>query len=412
MNFVIEKFKFCKIFTYLMFQKGYHFRIYPNKIQRDLLFKHFGCVRFIYNWGLNRKIEEYKSIKKAPSCFDLIKEIPKLKDENEWLEEVNSQSLQMALRNLDNAFTRFFKLKNGFPNFKSKKNHWQSFQVPQHYKIEDNKLFLPKFRTRIKIKDHRKLEGKLKTLTVIKTPSEKFFVSITCEIDANIPEKTRIEEKNTIGIDLGITHFAVLSNGEKIENNKYLKRSLEKLKREQRKLSRKQKGSKNRNKQRIKVARVHEKITNQRGDFLHKTSSRLVRDNQTICIEDLVVSNMIKNHRLAQSIADVGWSEFRRQLEYKSEWYGKNLIVIGRFEPSSKLCNVCGKINNELILTDRIWTCDKCGTIHDRDILAAINIKNFGLAKVVGWGSPEVTPVRYESSIEDSEQEADQFIGR
>lgn len=271
--------------------------------------------------------------------------------------------------------------------------------------VASHKLFLPKMKRGIKIKQHRQLEGTPKTLTITQTPSGKIFVAIICELDEELPAKVKIEENTTIGIDLGITHFATLSNGEKIANNRYLRKSLNKLKKEQRKLSRKQKGSNNRDKQRIKVARVHEKITNQRTDFLHKLSSRLIRENQTICLEDLAVANMLKNHRLAQAILDVGWGEFRRQLEYKTEWYGKNLLVIGRFEPSSKLCSACGYINNDLTLADRVWTC-QCGQTHDRDILAARNIKTFGLSKAVGQGLSEVTPVRYERSMEGSGQEA------
>lgn len=382
-----------------MFHKGFRFRLYPNKNQAGFLEKHFGCVRFIYNYGLQRKITEYEKTKKPLSCFNLTKELPALKKEHEWLKEVNSQSLQMALRNLDNAFVRFFKMKNGFPNFKNKKNNRQSFQVPQYYRIEGNKLWLPKFKKGLKMKYHREIEGIPKRLTIKKTPSGKYFVTILCELDDASPEKTKIEENTTIGIDVGLTHFATLSTGEKIENNRYLKKSLMKLKREQRTLSRKQKGSKKREKQRITVARVHEKITNQRNDFLHKLSSKLVRENQTICIEELAVSNMMQNHRLAQAIVDVSWGEFRRRLEYKTEWYGKNLILIGRFEPSSKLCNACGHVNRELTLADRTWVCE-CGVVHDRDVLAANNIKTFGLIKTIGQGLPESTPTRHEYSLE------------
>lgn len=391
-----------------MINKGFKYRIYPNKEQKEIFEKHFGCARFVYNYGLNRKINEYKETRKTLSYFVLQNELPELKKEYEWLKEVNSQSLQMALRNLDNAFTRFFKLKSGFPKFKSKKCNHQSFQVPQHYRIENNNLKLPKIKSLIKLKYNRELEEKPKTLTVSKVPSGKYFISIVCEIDEEYPEKVKIEENTTVGIDLGIKTFATLSNGVKIENPRHLQNSLQKLKREQKKLSGKKKGSNNRSKQRIKVARVYEKITNQRKDFLHKFTSKLICENQTICIEDLSVKSMLKKDKkrkyINRAILDVGWYEFRRQLEYKSLWYGKNVIVIGRFEPSSKLCNICCKVNNDLKLSDREWKCE-CGAEHDRDVLAANNIKTFGLSKNVGQGLSEVKPVRYDLSLEGSEQE-------
>ena len=322
-------------------------------------------------------------VKKRLNCFDLINELAELKKEKdfEWLSKVNSQSLQMSLRNLDNAFTNFFRKQNKFPNFKSKKRNINSFQIPQHLKLS-NKLDIPKVKG-INIKQHRKLEGKIKTATVSKMPTGKYYISILIEQDKELPKKRKIKEKTTIGIDLGIKTFATISDGRKIDNPKYLKNSLRKLKRQQRWLSRKVKGSNNRKKQIKKVALMHEKISNQRSDFLDKFSYQITHEKQvnTIAIEDLNVKGMVKNHCLAQAISDVSWGEFRRQLEYKTEWYGKNLLVIGRFEASSKTC-ICGQVNQELKLSDREWICKECGTKHDRDVLAANNIKKFALIPV------------------------------
>jgi len=363
-----------------MIQKAYKHRVFPNKEQVELFEKHFGTSRWIFNWGLEKKIKAYQKDKKRLTCFDLINELTKLKKEKdfEWLNEVNSQSLQASLRNLDNAFTNFFRKQNKFPNFKSKKNNINSFQIPQHLKLSD-KLDIPKIKG-IKIKQHRKIDGKIKTATISKTSTEKYYISILVEQDKSLPKKDKIKDKATIGIDLGIKTFATISDSRKIDNPKYLKKSERKLKRQQRWLSRKIKGSKNRNKQRMKIALVHEKITNQRSDFLHKFSYELTHEKQvnSIAIEDLNVKGMVKNHCLARSISDVAWSEFRRQLTYKCDWYGKNLLVIGRFEASSKTCS-CGVVNQDLKLSDREWTCKECNVKHDRDILAANNIKKFAL---------------------------------
>jgi len=372
-----------------MILKAEKFRIYPNRKQKELFEKHFGSVRFVYNWGLEKKIKAYQKNKKRITCFDLINELTKLKKKKDfqWLNEVNSQSLQMSLRNLDNAFTSFFRKNNKFPRFKSKKNNKNSFQVPQHLKL-NNKLTIPKI-PNIKIKLSRKIEGKIKTAIINKTPTNKYFVLILVEENKELPKKPKITEKTTIGIDLGIKHFATISDGRKIENPKYLKQSESKLKRHQRWLSRKKRGSNNKTKQRLKLALVHEKITNQRSDFIHKLTYQLTHENQvnSIALEDLAIKNMVKNHYLARAITDVAWREFRRQMEYKCNWYGKNLLIIGRFEASSKTCS-CGYVNQELKLSDRKWTCPKCKTRHDRDILASQNIKRFAL---IGSGRPKST---------------------
>ncbi|MGZ7068840.1 MAG: IS200/IS605 family element RNA-guided endonuclease TnpB [Methanobacterium sp.] len=360
--------------------RAFKYRLYPNEEQIIKFHKHFGACRYIYNWGLEHKIRTYKEDGKSISRFALNKEITKLKQSIKWLHEVNSQSLQGATLNLDNAFTNFFREKSGFPRFKSKKNPVQSFNVPQNYKVdfENSKVYLPRVGW-IKTKIHRRFEGKLQTATISKTNTGKYYISILIDDGKSIPDKQIFNESNTLGVDLGISNFSITSDGFKVANPRYLKQNLRKLKREQRKLSRKQKGSKNREKQRLKVARIHEKIRNIREDFQHKLSTRLICENQAICLETLNIQGMLKNHHLAQHISDVGWYSFIEKLKYKAEWYGKTVLQIGQFEPSSKICNKCGYHNTELELKHRIWTCPECGTVHDRDINAAINIKDFAL---------------------------------
>ena len=362
-----------------MILKAYKYRLNPKESQLEILNKHLGCVRFIYNWALSEKIKAYQNKQKL-SCFDLSKIVTKLKKEPKtiWLSEVNAQCLQQSINHLDHAFTRFFREKKGFPKFKSK-HRKSSFSYPQNIKVNWNNstVKLPKI-GEVRFFNSRQFEGKIKTCTVSKTTRGQYFISILVETIDNIPQKASISEASAIGVDLGITHFATISTGEKIDNPRYLNRSLKKLKYLQRRHSKKKKGSNNRRKHCLRLAKVHEKVRNQRNDFLHKVSTRLIRENQTIILEDLNVSGMLKNHCLARSISDVSWSKFIEYLKYKSEWYGKNLLFIGRFEPSSKMCS-CGIVNKNLTLSDRIWTCDSCNAIHDRDILASQNIKRFGL---------------------------------
>lgn len=354
--------------------KAYKYRMYPNKEQSAMIAKHFGCVRYVYNKALDAKIKHYSSTKKTLSCFSLITGLLiQEKKEHDWLREVHSQPLQMALRNLDNAFTRFFREKKGFPKFKSK-HEKNSFQYPQGVSIDDNKIYLPKI-GHVKIVQHRLFSGAIKTVTVSKSKTFKYYVSILVDDGMPVIIKKKPKAATTIGIDVGLKSFATLSNGAKIEPFKYDTKRLAIL---NQRLSRKQKGSNNRLKAKLRLAKQHEKIANQRKDFLHKLSSKLVGENQTICVEDLNISGMMKNHNLARSIGNASWSEFMSMLTYKSEWYGKNLVQIGRFDPSSKMCSTCGATNNELTLKDRGWSCE-CGVHHDRDINAAQNIKNFGL---------------------------------
>ena len=363
-----------------MMLKAYKYRIYPTKDQEVLLAKHFGCARYIYNYGLERKIKSYAETQKSISRFTIQSDLPKLKksEDTKWLSEVNSLSLQAALLNLDMAFTRFFKEKKGFPKFKSKHDHNQSFQVPQNTTVdyEHKRVSIPKFKEGIKCKFDRRFSGKIKTSTVRKTPTGKYFISMLVETDETIPNKKPIDENKAVGVDLGIKTFATLSDGTEIQNPKNLKKSLKKLKRMQRSVSRKVKGSNSRKKAVKLLAIQHEKVTNRRKDFLHKTSSFLVNHYDTICLETLSAKNMMQNHKLAQALSDISIGTFNAYMNYKAEWYGKNIIRIGRFEPSSKMCS-CGHIYKELTLKDRVWTCPCCGSVNQRDLLAANNIKKF-----------------------------------
>lgn len=361
--------------------KAYKYRLYPTDEQKGKFFQHIGAVRFVYNWALEQKIKSYETDKVNLSRFDLqYMVVHSLKKENEWLKEVNSQSLLNSLINLESAFTKFFREKKGFPRFKSRKNPVQSFSVPQHYEVdfENNTVKLPKIGF-VKAKLHRKFEGKLKTATVSIKSTEKYFISILVDDEILLPIKQPFSVETTIGIDVGIKDYAITSNGNKTPNPKYLKNSMIRMGVLQKRLSRKQKGSSNKNKQRIKVAILHEKITNQRNDFQHKLSSRLISENQAIALETLKVTNMVKNHHLAQAISDASWGSFVNKLKYKAEWYGKTILRIGQFEPSTKICNICGYYNSEITLADREWECPSCKTIHDRDINAAINIKKIAL---------------------------------
>ena len=370
-----------KQFTVCML-KAYKYRIYPTKEQEESFFQHFGACRFVYNWALENKIKSYEQNGKSVSRFTLNKMMTELKEEHTWLKNVNSQSLQGATLSLETAFTKFFREKKGFPKFKSKKNPVQSFSVPQFYEVDfdKNKVKLPKIGW-IKTKLHRKFKGIEKTATLSRTPTGKYYISILVDDEQETPVKSLFNEKVTVGIDIGIKDFAILSNGEKIDNPKYLKTSIQRLNVLQRRMSRKQKGSKNRAKARNAVSKLHERISNQRNDFQHKLSSKLIGENQALALETLNVSGMLKNNCLALHIADASWNSFVTKLEYKAEWFGKTILRIGRFEPSTKICNVCGYYNKNLTLADREWQCPDCKINHDRDINAAINIKKFALNK-------------------------------
>lgn len=377
--------------------RAYKYRIYPTDEQKVLFAKTFGCCRFVYKWALNLKIEAYKQEKKSIGNVELTNRMKsELKVEHEWLSEVNSQSLQSALRNLDSAYTNFFRNTKtvGFPRFKSRRDR-QSFLCPQHCRVDFEKgtLTIPKAKD-ISAVPHRKFKGMVKTVTISMTPSGKYFASVL--VDTTIQElpASAIQGNTTLGIDLGIKSLAVCSDGRTFDNPKNLQRSLDRLKLLQKRLSRKQKGSANRNKARIRVARLQERIANCRTDNLHKITHALTHDSQvrTLCMEDLNVKGMQHNHHLAQAVGDASFGMFLMQLEYKCRWYGVNLIKIDRFVPSSKTCGKCGYVYKGLNLNERNWTCPECGTHHDRDFNAACNIKEFGL-KALPTERGKVKPV-------------------
>jgi putative transposase len=372
----------------------YKFRIYPTKQQEALLIKHFNACRFVYNLSLEKKIKAYTERNEKISCFKLITDLTKLKKQEDfsWLNEVSAQALQASVSCLDTAFTNFFKNKKGFPKFKKKGVDKDSFQNPQGTQINfnENKIQIYKFKEGIKIRfDKRKqiLEGLLekgsevKTCTISRNNVNQYFISILLEIDKEPLIKKEIKKETSIGIDLGIKDFAILSTGEKIPNPKHLKDNEKKLKKLQRRVSRKQKNSKRRVKAKIKLAKHHLKIANRREDFLHKTSFSLVKRFNTLCVEDLNVQGMLKKHKLAKAISDCSCSKFLNMLLYKTEKEGKNLLFIGRFDPSSKLCSSCGTVKKDLKLSDRNWKCEACKAEHDRDVNAAKNILNFALQR-------------------------------
>lgn len=361
--------------------KGYKYRIYPNKQQEKQIQKTFGCCRFVYNQTLAYRKNKYETSKESMnkfSCNNYVNQV--LKKEYEWLNGVDKFALTNSIYNMDNAYRRFFTEHTSYPKFKSKKDNRKSYKTNFCNKnieisFENNKIKLPKLKW-IKTKIYRQFEGKIKSATISQVPSGKYFVSILVETEHIPTESTG----NMIGIDLGIKDLLITSDGEKFDNIRMTKKYEDKLSKEQRKLSHKVKGSNNYNKQRIKVARIHEKIHNTRIDYLHKISHKLINENQVIVSENLAVNNMVKNHNLAKAIQDCGWYELTRQLQYKTDWNNRQYIKIGRFTKSSQPCNVCGYINEKTKdLSVREWTCSECGTVHDRDINAAKNILKEGL---------------------------------
>ena len=361
--------------------RAYKYRFYPTKEQEVLLAKSFGCARLVYNRFLALKNQAYQdhkiNVSFPDACFLLT--LDKKKDEFSFLNEVSNSMLQQSLRNADAAYQNFFKKKANYPRFKNKWGKQSIRFMDKRFRYDGKySIILAKMDSPLKIKWSRTIPrgAKVKSVTVSKEPSGRYFISFLCE--DSVAQKIKTDK--TIGLDWGLKDFITTSDGEKVISPKHYRQSEKKVAKAQRDLSRKQKGSKNREKARVKVAKAHAKVANQRKDFLHKLSSTIVHENQVICVEDIAVKNLSRNRHLSKSIMDSGWGEFVRQLEYKSQWYGRALVKVDRFFPSSKTCSHCGCIKDHLDLSERNWTCSDCGVVHDRDYNASVNIKAEGTA--------------------------------
>ena len=357
---------------------SFKYRLYPTPEQTELFAKTFGCVRYVWNTLLDWRSKEYTLNANKINYTKTASKLVEIKRDIEWLNEVSSVALQQTLRNQDAAFSNFFAKRAKYPTFKKRRNK-QSFKLALNaFAIKDGKVYIAKNKEPLNIKFHRPLKGEITSLTISKDCANRYFISFCSDVDIEpLPALN-----NIIGIDLGLKDFAITSDGEKYNPTKSFLRYQKLLKKVQRRLAKKVKGSKNRNKARVKVAKVHNKIADSRKDFLHKLSTKLIRENQTIAIEDLNVKGMIKNHKLAKHIQNASWSEFVRQLKYKAMWYGRTIVQISPWFPSSKLCSDCGFKVEKMPLNIRKWTCNNCNETHDRDVNAAINLNTAGLAEI------------------------------
>ena len=364
-------------------------RIYPNKSQMLLIQQHFGCARFVYNWSLGLKNRYYRRFKKSVSRYRIQSQLVKKKkyEKYSWLKDVSSQSLLSSIINMDTAFSNFFKGYAKFPRFKSKKIPQRSYKCPQYcsLNIDDKRLNIPKIKG-IKAKITQEVNGKIKTVTISQSATGKYYASILIETSENIPVPTTIDKDQTIGIDLGLEHFIIQSDGVKVNNPRYFNHSQKLLAISQKIFSRKEKESNNYHRQKKKVASCHEKVRNKRLNHHHQLTHKLICENQatSYAVENLGIKNMVKNSKLSKAISDVGWGQFLTLLKYKAKWNGKNVLEIGRFEPSSKTCSHCGYICDKMPLHIRVWTCKNCNSVLDRDINASINIRNIALADALG----------------------------
>ncbi len=361
-------------------KRAYKYRFYPTEEQKRILAQTFGCCRYVYNWGLRKKTDAYYQEGQRLYYTDLSAALTQLKkqEETRWLADVSSVPLQQALRHLDRAFLNFFERRGRYPVFKKKRNQQSATYADSAFGWRHGHLTLAKMADPLDIHWSRPLpkDSKPSSVTITRDCADRYFVSILLEEQIEpLPAK-----ENAVGVDLGLKDLVILSTGETVGNPKFFHKDEKKLAKAQQRLAKKHEGSKNRAKARKKVAKIHARIADRRRDFLHQLSTRLIRENQTICVETLDVKNMVKNPKLSKAISDVGWSEFVSQLEYKAEWYGRQLVKIDKWYPSSKRCFDCGHILDSLSLDIRQWTCPECGVVHDRDINAAHNVLAAGLA--------------------------------
>jgi putative transposase len=378
-------------------KRAYKYRFYPTDEQKKILAQTFGCCRFVYNWGLSTRQTTYFQHGQSLSYNDLAAMLPALKEQYPWLRDASSVPLQQALRHLDRAFVNFFEGRAESPTFKNKRNAQSATYAANAFTWDGQNLTLAKMDAPLDIRFHRMLPKGCKpsSVTITKDSTNRYFISMLLAEDIKpLPVTPKM-----VGLDLGIKSMVALSTGESIGNPRYFAKDEKKLAKAQRQLARKKKGSKNRAKARLKVARIQTKIADRRRDYQHKLSTRIVYENQVVCVESLAVKNMVKNHCLAKAIADVGWGEFVRQLDYKAKWYGRTLVKIDRWYPSSKTCHACKHVRDSLSLDVREWVCPACGTVHDRDTNAALNILAVGLTVAACGGNVRREQVRASCAV-------------